>query len=172
LGDNAVERLIDDYLALKKLFPPHNPPDHWHRTLTLSAFRAGNSPNQVPDTATARFDIRYTENDDVDALLTAIEEAVEGEVVVKLKEPVFTGGKSPSMNLLLQAAGTAVAGFEHGASDARFLSAHNIDGVVWGAEGNNTQHTLDEHVEIDSVFELCRRLEAFLHLLQNAPTTE
>jgi succinyl-diaminopimelate desuccinylase len=53
-------------------------------------------------------------------------------------------------------------GFEHGASDARFLSDHGIKGIVWGANGDLSQHSLNEHVNIDSVARLYELLDEFM----------
>ena len=64
LGENAIEALIADYFALKAHFAAAAP-DHWHRTLNFSRIQAGKAVNQVPDYAEALFDIRYTENDDM-----------------------------------------------------------------------------------------------------------
>jgi succinyl-diaminopimelate desuccinylase len=162
LGENAIENLIDDYKILKAAFEI-SAPDHWHRTLNFSRIRAGQSGNQVPDYAEALFDIRYTENDDMEAIFKKIQNEIKGELIVEKKEPLFKGGNSPYLDLLLEIAKNAEVGFEHGASDARFLSAHGIKGMVWGADGDMSQHSDDEHVNIDSVYKLYDLLEAFIN---------
>jgi succinyl-diaminopimelate desuccinylase len=53
-------------------------------------------------------------------------------------------------------------GFEHGASDARHLSEHHIPGIVWGAEGEMSQHSENEHVVISSVEKMYTVLDMFL----------
>ncbi len=78
------------------------------------------------------------------------------------KEPLFEGGDTPYLNLLLEIAPDAEVGFEHGASDARFLSAHGIKGIVWGADGDLSQHSADEHINIDSLYQLYDLLDAFI----------
>ena len=47
-------------------------------------------------------------------------------------------------------------------SDARFLSDHGIPGVVWGADGETSQHSENEHLVIASLEELHDGLTAFL----------
>ena len=136
-------------------------PDHWHRTLNFSRIQAGKVSNQVPDYAEALFDIRYTENDDMEAVFESVRNEIKGELVVEKKEPLFEGGDSPYLDLLLEIATDCKVGFEHGASDARFLSAQGINGIVWGADGDMSQHSADEHVNIDSVFKLYDLLDAF-----------
>ena len=162
LGENAIENLIDDYRVLKKYFEL-GAPDFWHRTLNFSRIQAGKASNQVPDYAEALFDIRYTENDDMEAVFHEIQKQIQGELVVEKKEPLFESGDSPYLDLLLEITENTEVGFEHGASDARFLSAHGIKGIVWGADGDMSQHSADEHVNIDSLYKLYDLLEAFIN---------
>ena len=161
LGENAIENLIDDYQVLKTHFDL-SAPDHWHRTLNFSRIEAGKASNQVPDHAEALFDIRYTENDDMEAIFQNIQAEIKGELVVEKKEPLFDGGDSPYLDLLLGITKDTAVGFEHGASDARFLSAHGIKGIVWGADGDMSQHSADEHVNIDSLNQLYELLDTFI----------
>ncbi len=161
LGENAIENLINDFQILKTHFDL-SAADRWHRTLNFSRIQAGKASNQVPDYAEALFDIRYTENDDMEKIFQTIQAEIKGELVVEKKEPLFEGGNSPYLDLLLEIAKDTGVGFEHGASDARFLSAYGIKGIVWGADGDMSQHSADEHVNIDSVYKLYNLLEAFI----------
>lgn len=161
LGENAVEKLISDYLKIRPFFEL-TAPEHWHRTLNFSVIHAGKSVNQVPDHAEALFDIRYTENDDVEQLVEDMRKPIQGELEVEAKEPLFQGGDSPFLDLLLSIAKDTTVGFEHGASDARFLSDYGIKGIVWGADGDMTQHSLEEHLNIESAFALYRILDEFM----------
>ena len=161
LGENAIENLINDYQVLKTHFEL-SAPGHWHRTLNFAWIQAGKVSNQVPDYAEALFDIRYTENDDMEALFEKVQNEIKGELVVQKKEPLFEGGDTPYLNLLLEIAPDTEVGFEHGASDARFLSAHGIKGIVWGADGDMSQHSADEHVNIDSLNQLYELLDTFI----------
>jgi succinyl-diaminopimelate desuccinylase len=169
LGENAIENLIDDFRVLKKYFALSTP-DHWQRTLNFSRIKGGSATNQVPDTAEALFDIRYTENDDMEKIFLEIRREIKGKLIVEKKEPLFEGGDSPYLDLLLQIAQDTEVGFEHGASDARFLSAHGIQGIVWGADGDMSQHSADEHVNIDSVARLFDMLAAFINRLAEIKT--
>jgi succinyl-diaminopimelate desuccinylase len=72
------------------------------------------------------------------------------------------GGDSPYLDKLLKIAEGTGTGFEHGASDARHLSQFGIKGIVWGADGDMSQHTADEHVNIASVFKLYEFLDKYL----------
>jgi succinyl-diaminopimelate desuccinylase len=166
LGENAIEKLMRDYQKIHPLFNAsaieYPAPEYWHRTLNLGIIQGGKSSNQVPDYAEAELDIRYTEFDDVDALLAMMRENIEGEVIEEGREPLFLSGQSPYLDLLLKNTPEAQTGIEHGASDARHLSRQGVPGVVWGADGDASFHAVDEHVEIQSVYELYARLDRFM----------
>jgi succinyl-diaminopimelate desuccinylase len=168
LGENAIDKLIDDYRIIRGYFQD-TAPDHWHRTINFSRVKAGNSVNQVPNSAEALFDIRYTENDDIDVLVDAIQRKIGGRLVIAEKEPLFIGGETPYLDRLLEMAPGTTIGFEHGASDARYLSRFGIKGIVWGADGDMSQHTADEHVNIDSVGKLYKILDRYLAALSDLP---
>ncbi len=161
LGENAIENLIADFFRIKGHFEP-TAADHWHRTLNFSRIQAGKAANLVPDYAEALFDVRYTENDDMDAVVAAIRAEIKGEVEVVEREPLFQGGNTPYLDRLLAVAGEPEIGCEHGASDARFLSEFGIPGIVWGPDGDNSAHMADEHLNIDSLLALHRILNEFL----------
>ena len=168
-GENAIERLMADCLVVKGFFDGLSEPEHWHRSMNLSIFHAGDSVNQVPDKAEATFDIRYTEHDDVDDLVQRIQTAVSGKVITEEREPLFVSPESPYRERLLALATKSRTGIAHGASDARFLSQFNIPGVVWGADGNSSQHSTEEHVEIQSISRLYDLLDRFVTDIQENP---
>jgi succinyl-diaminopimelate desuccinylase len=161
LGENAIEKLIEDYLKIKPYFQESSP-EHWHRTMNFSVVHAGKSTNQVPDFAEAIFDVRYTENDDMDNLIEKIRKEIEGELLVEKKEAIFQSGDSPYLDSLLEIAKKTKVGFEHGASDARFLAEYGMTGIVWGADGDQSQHSEQEHVNLPSVYTLYGILNEFL----------
>lgn len=161
LGENAIEKLMADYATIRLKFQ-ESAPGHWHRTVNIGMFRAGNAVNQVPDRAEALLDIRYTENDNPRELIEDIQKSISSKVVVEKCEPLFWGGSSPYLDLLLEISNAIRIGREHGASDARFLMEHDIAGIVWGADGDLSQHSLNEHVNIDSLAVLYKRLDLFM----------
>ncbi len=171
LGENAVDALVRDYEALKPLFPglypqlaglaasdaPSSPAAspqaqaHWHRTLNLGLLHAGTAVNQVPGEAVAHLDVRYTEHDDPHQLVAAMRAAVQGQLDVTRMEPLFITGDTPWLDRLLRHAPGTATGCAHGASDARFLTDLSMAGVVWGAEGETSQHTDQEHLLVPSL---------------------
>lgn len=168
-GINAIEKLMDDCRIVKGFFDGLSDPGHWYRTMNLSIMNAGESVNQVPDRAEAVFDIRYTENDDVDDLLGRIQAAISGTATIEEREPLFVSPGSPYLDRLLELGPQTRTGIAHGASDARFLTQFDIPGIVWGAEGNSSQHSKDEHLEIESVDRLYELLDRFVADLQERP---
>ena len=166
LGENAIERLIEDYQRLKAFFDV-SAPDHWHRTLNFSVIHAGSVINQVPDYAEALFDIRFTEADDIDALVKAVRADIQGELQVVSTSPMFLGGNSPYLDSLLSFTPSTLLGCEHGASDARHLADHDIPGIVWGADGDMSQHSENEHIHVDSFISLYTILDQFLSSIGN-----
>ena len=161
LGDNAVDHLIADYRTLKTLFGTPAA-GSWCKTMNLGIINAGKSFNQVPDQAEAVLDIRYTENEDPDRLFDQMQAMVTGKLSVIRKEPMFLGGTCVYLENLCQLAPDAEIGFEHGASDARFFSEKGIHGIIWGADGDNSAHAADEHVNIDSIQKIYRVLTRFV----------
>ncbi len=166
LGKNAIEILMADLARLKPLFDSaalgYTPEGYWHRTMNIGIIAGGQVVNQVPDEATAELDIRYTEHDDVPGLIRSMQERVESTLAVTIQEPLFEAGPTPYLDRLQAAAPDARLDCENGASDARFLSAHGIPGVVWGADGGNSQHAGNEHIVIESIGRLYHALDTFM----------
>ena len=164
LGNNAIENLFDDWLRIKAFFTAAEP-DRWHRTINFGIIRAGQSENQVPDRGEAIFDLRYTENDDVDGLIRDMTAAIRGELQVMAREPLFDAGESPYFDLLRRLVPGARLIREHGASDARFLAEKKTPGLVWGASGGSSSHAQHEHVTLNSLERLYGYLDAFMDSL-------
>ncbi len=150
LGKNAIDIILDDYARMRELFPDADG-EYWHRTINFGRIQGGGSINQVPGTAQAWFNIRYTEDDDPRALLDAITNRVASAVDVLDIIPVFASQPSPVTDSLLRLSPGAVLTREHGASDARYLMDHGIPGAIWGAQGFGSAHGAEECVSISSV---------------------
>jgi succinyl-diaminopimelate desuccinylase len=153
LGSNAIDQLLEDYGRLRALFPDLGG-DHWHRTVNFGKIRAGESVNQVPGTARAWFNIRFTEEDDPDALVQEIKTRVRSTVEVLSVVPVFASAPQAIGQRLLDIVPGAITTRAHGASDARHLMDHGIPGAIWGAEGFGSQHGPTECVSIPSIGDL------------------
>ena len=161
MGVNAIDRLFRDYTVIMGHFKSETK-DRWHMTASPTVVDGGGTTNQVPDYCRMLFDVRYTETDDVDELVADIGEKIQGNLTVAMKEPVFVTGPTPYLEHLQSVDSQIKTGFEHGASDARHLMRFGRTGVVWGAQGDLSQHSLDEHVDIRSIGLLYERLARFL----------
>jgi succinyl-diaminopimelate desuccinylase len=166
-GENAVEVLMNDIHTWETYFvksAPENP----HRAVVRNLIRSGKLRHGVPEFAEAYLDIRYTESDDLEKMFNTMQKGLHSDIIVENVEPLFSGGESEHLKLLLEISKTTRIGFEDGANDSRFLSQFGIKGIVWGADGNRSQHTLNEHVNIESVYELYTLLDAFIKRCDSA----
>ncbi|MFH1992580.1 MAG: M20 family metallopeptidase [Pseudomonadota bacterium] len=161
LGENALERLIDDFIRLRTYFVK-SAPEHRDRAVVINAIQAETSYHRVPEFAEAFLQIRYTESDDMERLFDHMQKKLHSEIVVESVEPLFPGGESLHLKRLLDIAQKTKVGFEDGANDARYLAQFGIKGIVWGANGGRSRHTPNEHVDIESVYELYRLLDEFM----------
>ena len=94
--------------------------------------------------------------------METLKKELHSDLRIESVAPCFEAGPSSHLRLLLEIAGNTSIGFEDEANDARFLSVYGIKGVVWGADGDRSQHTLEEHVNIASVYKLYHMLNGFL----------
>jgi len=159
-GENALEMLIDDFVKLRTCFIK-SAPEHPHRALILKNIQA-ESNHQSPQSAEALLEIRYAATDDMERLFEKLQTEFNSKVMVESIEPLFSNGESPHLNLLLDIAKQTRIGFEDGANDSRFLAQRGIKGIIWGADGDRSRHSENEHVDIESVFELYGLLDLFM----------
>lgn len=159
--ENAVEKLIDDYIKIRTYFV-RSKPEHWHRAVNISSIEAGKSFHRAPKYAEAVLDIRYTVNDNMDAFITKMQKELSSKLVIETIEPFFDEGPSSYLDLLLETSKNTTVGFENGSNDARFLSEYGIKGIVWGANGDGSRHSETEHVNVESVYTLYRILNEFI----------
>lgn len=166
LGANAIDLLLADYQRIRELFVDRGG-DHWHRTVNFGKIQAGQSVNQVPQTARGWFNIRFTEDDDPSSIVAEIRSKVVSQVEVLALTPIFASVPSPLTERLLRIVPGAVTAREHGASDARHLMDHGIPGAVWGAEGFGTQHGPEECVSIASIADVYGWLRTLVRELED-----
>lgn len=164
LGDNAILRTAR---ILSRL-------DGWTRpkrvleeiTLNVGGIQGGTKPNVVADTCTVDLDWRYppgTAKQDVEALLArAIADAKE-QVSLELFHEVPSAAvpeDSPHVRLLLDLAGTELAGVTYG-TEMAYYSAHNPRCVVFGPGETERIHVPDERVSLKEVVRASEILAAF-----------
>ncbi|MGA8181910.1 MAG: M20/M25/M40 family metallo-hydrolase [Desulfobacterales bacterium] len=158
---NALEVLKADIAGWKTYFV-RSAPEHWHRKVICNSIQPLTSDCDVPNVAEAQLEIWYTQTDDVERMLLTLQSELHSDIIIEHVEPVFDNGASEHLKWLLDLSKKTRVGFEDGANDSRFLSRFGIKGIVWGADGDRSQHTMDEHVAIDSIYELYDLLDTFV----------
>jgi len=166
-GQNVVEKLKSDINTLEAYFvksAPENP----HRAVVCHHIRSKQTRYGLTQLAEAYLEIKYTESDDLERMFNTMQEELNGDIVLENVEPLFFDGESEHLKLLLNISKKTRIGFEDGANDSRFLSPLGIKGIVWGADGNRSQHTPNEHVDIESVYELYTLLDTFMRRCESS----
>jgi succinyl-diaminopimelate desuccinylase len=161
LGDNALEKLVDDFIKIRTHFV-RSAPVHPDRAVILKNIRADALHHAIPQYAEADIEVRYSADEDLERFFAEMQQKLHGRVFIESIQPLFPGGESPHLNMLLHISKGTQIGFEDGSNDARFLSRHGIKGIIWGADGNRSRHTLSEHVDLESVDVLYRVLDTFM----------
>lgn len=159
--EKAIENLVDDIEKIKTYFL-RSTPEHLYRSVNISHIESAKPHNQIPQSAEASLEISYIENDDMDAFISKLHRELHSELVVESIEPDFDKIPSSYLKLLLQISKNTSIGFEDGFNDARFLSKYGIKGIIWGANGNQSQHSKSEHVNIESVYAIYFILDEFM----------
>jgi len=158
---NALEKLKTDIARWETYFVK-SAPEHRHRKIICNSIQPITFHQGVPDTAQAQLEIWYARTDDVERMLLAMKSDLHSDIIIDHVEPMFDGGAPGHLEWLLDISKKTRIGFEDGANDSRFLSRFGIKGIVWGADGDHSQHTLNEHVSIESIYELYDLLDNFV----------
>ena len=169
LGDNAIDKLIQKYQEIKKMFPKPNK-NKWQITINLGFMKGGEAFNKIPDKAELGLDIRYTEKDDVNKLIKKIKRIKDIQVEIIEKQPMLnTDEKNPYMQKLKQA-GQKIAKKEMkfkketGASDIRYFAKKGIPSADFGPIGKN-YHGKNEWASIKSMEKIYKILKEFIKTL-------
>lgn len=151
-GDNALDRLLDGYAAVRTLFTQAREHDQWHDTLVATRCQAGTVANRVPDSAEMTLNIRFTTVGDDQRILRTLRERSGLEVEPQMQcSPVVIDPDHPEIRRL-QANLAASLGRDiplerlNGATDARHFAEHDAPVVIMGLPGRGA-HSSDEAVQ-------------------------
>ncbi|MBD3328893.1 M20/M25/M40 family metallo-hydrolase [Candidatus Dojkabacteria bacterium] len=179
-GVNANEKLINVFLkirdAIYEKWGEADKDDNWKPTINLGAIHGGEAANKVPDSAEMKIDIRHPVEVDQSEIISIIEESVKsvdnGSGISW--EPMATGVAfhTDASNEFLQRWLEITADKssikendrfvkEHGAADARFLSAKGIPGIITKPVCSDA-HIDDEWIDWDSLVEFKDSIKEFL----------
>jgi succinyl-diaminopimelate desuccinylase len=178
LGRNALVALHAAVGAVLERYPTPEA-EAWTTTVNLARIETENQAvNQVPATATAWLDIRFTPEDpafagrsaaDIEAhlrALTGVEVAVDNLGAPHRADP----GSADVAGLRAAAQAAGYPGEllrKHGAADGRFYSAAGTDAVIFGPGGDG-QHGPDEYLDLRTVAPYREAVTDFLRGLRPA----
>lgn len=167
-GVNAVEKLCDVVSEMHKQKLPSSklPLFQFGSRMTFSMIKGGYAINIVPDTATARVDVRVTpdikrewvtnffknhlyrmKKDDIELSIDIQYDLGREGYVLNENEKLITLLQSVVKNHLHKEPKLVAAGPAH---IGNLLYEHGIPVLVWGPQGGNV-HSYDEYVELDSL---------------------
>jgi succinyl-diaminopimelate desuccinylase len=162
-GENAIEKLLQKYEQIKKVFPNLNNKG-WKITMNLGMIKGGHAYNKVPDHAEMGIDIRYTEKDDIEKVLKKIRKIKDIKIEIAQKQPMLdTDENDPYMKHLKKIAKTEFRQ-EYGASDVRFFAKRGLPAADFGPKGAN-YHGKNEWVSIRSMEYIYKTLKGFIQTL-------
>jgi succinyl-diaminopimelate desuccinylase len=170
-GDNAIEKLIEAYLEIKKMFPRITIKDNWKETINLGKFFGGEAVNKVPDFAEMELDIRFCEENNSKSIYQRISKIVSNTKGLKIKtfkkgsvlftpksNFYFKGYRKICENVLNKKVELSK---EHGASDARYFAEKKIPVIIHMPNIKNI-HAKNEWLDIKSQEKYYQILKKFL----------
>lgn len=164
-GENAIDKLIKDYLKLRKVIPELKT-RQWKTTMNLGLIKGGDAVNKVPDYAEMLLDIRYPEIMDKEFILKKIKFLIPNYEVAMSGEPFIQDPKHPSIQLYKKVSSEVLGvkvkfGKMEGSSDARFFSELGIPAIITRIDSPNI-HTEDEYVELKAIEQFYKILTNFI----------
>lgn len=174
LGENAIDKLIEIYLELKKWVEREKEGkngEYWYPTLNIGVINGGTAVNKVPDSAYMQIDFRFPHPYTVFDFENKVKEVIEkykgveyrvlstGSAFYTSPENEFVRNFKEVYEKILGKG--IVFGKEHGATDGRFFSERNIPVLIIYPVGGGV-HSRDEWVSISSLETLLKIFEEFL----------
>lgn len=179
LCDNPIDRLCDRLRILRHAFDQKRADaelldeagPHWFPTCSVTGIDTPNeSPNRIPDHASAVLDVRFPRGRSVDEMIAEVQQLLGPEIdLTKLvtAEPTHLDPDPLFIEATRQIAGAANLVKASGGSDSRFLAAHGIP-VMLSRPLVGNLHGHDEWIDVESMLAYfricCRYFEARLGL--------
>lgn len=160
-GENAISKAMENVKRIQAL-PILNEGSEFYEksSINLAFIRGGDIYNRVPDACTLGLDIRYVPHLDASAIVSAIEEIVNGKIEIEAMEPgVCVAEESKEVQqlkdsmLIISPELSLETTAQHGASDGRFFSGRGIPAIEFGPTGA-AWHGDHEYVELKSIEQL------------------
>lgn len=172
-GRNAIDALLGFLHTLHGYFPsePCHILDHYHNTMNISVISGGEVINSVPDSASARLDLRFTHESSKEELLGFMEEAKKGYPEIAFQEEDFFNSTNIDMeNPFVKVYSEIVkekfqkdVRFEisHGFSDAQYFTQAGIPALVIRPHGGGL-HGEEEWIDVENLEEFYVVLKEFV----------
>lgn len=157
LGDNAIDKVFRVYQRMKEAIEKQSTDErHWHETVSIGTIKGGEFVNQVPGSAEAMVDVRFTDTYNLTTMRAAIEACLEPGVTMSCHndgECFKTDEEHPLLKTYLKTMSRedmqVKTAAEHGATEARFFISYNIPIWVHAPRGG-AYHTDDEWFDLAS----------------------
>jgi len=139
-GESAIRTLHDFLRELELFILTLAKSDEWCPTINVGQFSGGTAFNQVPDHATARFDIRYPESGDLKRIQREINRLLKKYPKVQVESfinqsaygiPRTNGEVRAFKRIAEEKYGIEIGWIKcHGTSDARFFAEYDIPSLL------------------------------------------
>ncbi len=171
--DNPITKSATLHTHLLSKFPSPDKKDQWKTSITLTKVVTDNGVNQIPEIATAYFDVRYVKKEHIKEVVKEIKKYLgkSSKVEIIAENNIFSVDQNnPYVQTLaksLQNANKKKIRFvnENSTSDAIFFTENGIPAVLFRPKGGNP-HRDNEWVDINSVY---RSYESLRNFLVNFP---
>lgn len=168
---NPIDLLLDGYLRLRSAWEQPTEKDFWKDSMAATVISGGAVTNQIPDEAEMTLNIRYTNQDDQERILSFIREKTGLEVrLLRQSDPVEMAPDHPEL-IRLRESYRNILGREIsvewicGASDARHCARLGLPVLIIGIDGEGV-HSSDEFCRLSSI-DVVR--DVLLNYMANAP---
>ena len=172
-GDNAVLKALDTFRLIEALPFARESSDLFDRpSINLGRIMGGDALNKVPDRCTIDVDVRYLPEQNPEAILAAVSELPDCEVVKTFRRaPAMVSREDPFVTTLAEAvasvapdAGESISVGRDGSSDAVSFLRAGVPAIEFGPIGGG-HHGPDEWVSVSSLERYRRVLVEFVRLL-------
>jgi succinyl-diaminopimelate desuccinylase len=167
-GENAIDKLMRFICQAQALVPVQ---EHTGTTMTLSQISGGETHNQIPDKASATFDIRFMQPADGDKIKQQLSSLADS-MNIMISEISYIAPIELDLTLPAVAEwGKTVSGvrgnysngyaLSFGASDARYFAEKNIPAIVTRPDGGG-HHSSDEWINEAGLYEFYECIKQYV----------
>jgi succinyl-diaminopimelate desuccinylase len=155
-GENAIDKLVNVITQIKTLFGDMSPDTN---TINVGTLQGGNATNQIPSSASAGIDMRFSSQEDQARIMGEIKSIVtRGEVQLTSDveaDPVVNDPANPYLSTFASCTEKVIGRpvewiTSYASNDSRFFAKYNIPCAISYPPGSN-HHGPGEYIEKDSL---------------------